>query len=182
MGRIALGASADAAWVDFTPYVLQCRFRQGAERWGARVDTGTAQVTVDNTTGIFIPEAEWTPIRGFVRSVQDGGYGSSLSPTRRRVSGFLCSPAGSMLPMAIRGAGGYEITSTLSLVDFMGDWNALRPARNDSDRNQRTDLRVTAALDRYGWPAADRASQTGIPQCANVDAFRDHPRGVSDGG
>ena len=49
--------SEDPDWVDFTPYVLGVVIRQGAQRWGDRIETGTATVTVDNTTGIFTPES-----------------------------------------------------------------------------------------------------------------------------
>ena len=52
----------DPDWVDFTPYVLAVSIRQGAERWGERVETGTATVTVDNTTGIFTPDRGAGPL------------------------------------------------------------------------------------------------------------------------
>ena len=43
--------------MDLTAYVLGVSIHQGAERWGERYETGTASVTVDNTTGILTPES-----------------------------------------------------------------------------------------------------------------------------
>ena len=49
--------SEDPDWVDLSSYVLGVSVHQGSERWGERIETGTASVTVDNTTGIFTPES-----------------------------------------------------------------------------------------------------------------------------
>ena len=56
---------------------------------------------------------------------------------------------------------GHAITASLQLFDFMGDWAAYDPLETTDTGNQRTNLRVQAALDRYGWPADERDIQVG---------------------
>ena len=85
-----------------------------------------------------------------------------LFPTRIPASKCPCSRVGSTPAYGDPADGGFDITSTLSVVDYMGDWNAYDPLETTPTGAQRTDLRVQAALDRYGWPAGDRDIQTGV--------------------
>ena len=127
--------SEDPDWVDFTAYVLEVSIRQGAERWGERVQAGTASVTVDNTTGFSLRRSVWST-SGSVRSVQAGGCGSWLSPTRIRVYGCHCSQAGSMLSTAILPMLAMPSLRTCKLVDFMGDWAAYNPFETTATGSQ----------------------------------------------
>ena len=153
--------SEDPSWVDFTDYVLSVGISQGAERWGDRINTGTASVVVDNTTGIFTPESgvddPW--FRAFrpgrrvrIVAIPDPDTGTRVPLFTGRLDAHYGEPADA----------GYAITSTLQLVDFMGDWGAYDPLETTATGAQRTDLRVGAALDRYGWPADERDIQTGF--------------------
>ena len=153
--------SEDPDWADITPYVFSVSIHQGAERWGERVEAGTASVVVDNTTGIFTPGAgvdvPW--FRAFrpgrrlrVVAIPDPDTGTKVPLFTGRLDAVLGDPAGA----------GFEIVNTLSVVDFMGDWASYDPVETTPTGAQRTDLRVHAALDRYGWPAADRNIQTGL--------------------
>ena len=150
----------DPDWVDLTDYVLAVSIHQGAERWGARYETGTASVTVDNTTGIFTPESgspdpwfrEFRPGRKMrIVAVPDPDTGVRVPLFTGRFEGLTGDPADA----------GHAITATMQLFDFMGDWAAYDPLETTDTGNQRTDVRVQAALDRYGWPADERDIQTG---------------------
>ena len=150
----------DPDWVDLTDYVLGVSIHQGAERWGARYETGTATVTVDNTTGIFTPESgspdpwfrEFRPGRKMrIVAVPDPDTGMRVPLFTGRFEGLIGDPADA----------GHAITATMQLFDFMGDWAAYNPLETTDTGNQRTDVRVEAALDRYGWPADERDIQVG---------------------
>lgn len=150
----------DPDWVDITPYVFEVSIHQGAERWGERIEAGTATVTVDNTTGIFSPESgvdspffrEFRPGRLLrIVTIPDPDTGDKVALFTGRLDG----------QNGEGGAGGYELLQTLHVVDFMGDWANYDPLETTPTGNQRTDQRVTSALDRYGWPAAARNIQTG---------------------
>ena len=150
----------DPDWVDLTDYVLAVSIHQGAERWGARYETGTASVTVDNTTGIFTPESgspdpwfrEFRPGRKMrIVAVPDPDTGVRVALFTGRFEGLIGDPADA----------GHAITAPLQLFDFMGDWAAYDPLETTDTGSQRTDLRVQAALDRYGWPLDERDIQVG---------------------
>ena len=153
--------SDDPSWVDFTSYVLGVSTSQGAERWGERVNTGTASVTVDNHTGIFTPES----------GVDDPWFRTFRPGRRMRIVAIPDPETGVRVPLftgrldAVYGnaaEAGYDLTSVLEVVDFMGDWNGYDPLETTATGAQRTDLRVHAALNRYGWPADERDIQTGF--------------------
>ena len=160
--------SDDAVWVDLTPYVLSVSISQGAERWGARVETGTCSVTVDNTTGIFTPEI----------GVTDPWYRPFRPGRRLRIVAIPDPDTDVRVPQftgrldAAYGSAadaGHAITSTFQVYDFMGDWNAYDPLAMAATGVQRTDLRVHAALDRYGWPADQRDIQVGAHNMQSSD-------------
>lgn len=152
--------SDDAIWVDFTEHVLSVSISQGTERWGERFETGTCSVTVDNTTGIFTPEIGVTdpwyrPFRPGRRirivAIPDPDTGLRVSLFTGRLDAAYGDAADA----------GHAITSTFQIYDFMADWNAYDPFETTPTGNQRTDLRVHAALDRYDWPADERDIQVG---------------------
>ena len=152
--------SVDPVWVDLTAYVVAVAIHQGAERWGERYETGTASVTVDNTTGIFTPESgvpdpwfrEFRPGRRMrIVAIPDPETGVKVPLFTGRFEGLEGHPDDA----------GYAITATLSLHDYAGDWAAFDPLETTDTGNQRTDLRVHAALDRYGWPTDERDIQVG---------------------
>jgi hypothetical protein len=153
--------SEDASWFDLTPWVSQVVIHAGAERWGQRFQTGTATITVDNTTGIFTPDSgvatpfllPFTPGRRVrVVAIPDPDTGTKVP----QFSGILDDSRDSF-------AGeGFDIDAVLSCVDNMGLWAGYDPPALDTPTGvQTTHDRVEAALDRMGWPAGDRDIQTG---------------------
>ena len=118
-------------------------------------------MTVDNHTGIFTPEI----------GVDDPWFRTFRPGRRLRIVTIPDPESGVRVPLftgrlaAVYGnasEAGYDLTSTLEIVDYMGDWNAYDPLEMAATGAQRTDLRVHAALDRYGWPTDDRDIQTGF--------------------
>jgi hypothetical protein len=153
--------SEDPDWVDMSAHVLDVSTHQGTERWGERVEAGTASVTVDNTTGIFTPES----------GVPDPWFRAFRPGRRLRIVTIPDPSTGIRVPLftgrfdALAGNpddAGHAITATLQIVDFMGDWASYNPFETTETGAQSTDERVHAALDRYGWPTDERDVQSGF--------------------
>jgi hypothetical protein len=153
-------ATEDPPWADLTPYVFAVELNAGAARWGERFETGSAVLTVDNTTGIFTAESEvehWPlPFR----------------PGRLvRVVAIPDATTGTKIPLGtgiIEGIydhyddAGHANTSTIECVGHMSTLAAVNPLMLTTPTGvQTTDERVETALDRAAWPAADRVIQPG---------------------
>ncbi len=156
----------DPVWVDMTDWVLEVVINQGAERWGERFQAGSCVVTVDNTTGIFTPE----------NGVPEPWFRAFRPGRRIRVVAIPDPDTGLKTPlftgrltesMDSYDDAGFDITTAISAIDYMGDWADYDPLEMTATGAQRTDLRVHAALNRYGWPTAERDIQTGLHNIAS---------------
>lgn len=160
--------SEDPDWQDMTAYVLEVTFRDGTERWGSRFEASTGSIIVDNTTGIFTPGLD-----------VDTPFTRVFRPGRRiRVVAIPDVETGEKQPLFTGRLdaspvdftdGGYGVEATINMVDFMGDWAQFNPLAGTATGVQSTDARVTAALDKYEWPADERDIQTGIATMATAD-------------
>jgi hypothetical protein len=129
---------------------------------------GTASISLDNQTGFFTPEAD-TP-NPFPRIFRPG--------RRIRVIAIPDETTGDIVPLFTGRLdastdqytpGGDFLTQAVTAVDFMGDWQAFTPTASAATGVQATSDRVTAALDRYDWPAAERDIQTGSHTMLSAD-------------
>lgn len=152
-------SDTDADWQDFTPYVLSVDTWLGAQRWGERMEAGGASILVDNTTGIFTPDSDavapWYREFRLGRLIRVVVIPNVLQGVKIQLFTGRLDAVYDSYEQA-----GFDITATLSCIDFMGDWSAFNPLASTATGAQRTDLRVQAALDRYGWTGS-RQIQTG---------------------
>lgn len=159
---VATWGSADPDWNDITPYVLGVNIDQGAARWGERFQAGTASVTLDNTTGVFTPDAgvpsPWhLPFRPG-RRIRVVAIPDPDAPLDK-VPLFYGEIDASF---DVFGDAAFSLEVVLPCTDFMGAWSGHNPpALGTPTGVQTTDDRVTAALDRMAWPAGLRDIQVG---------------------
>lgn len=161
----------DPDWVDFTAYVLSVDTWLGAQRWGERMEAGGASILVDNTTGIFTPDSDavepWFREFRLGRLIRVVVVPHPEAPLTKieLFTGRLDAVYDSYEQA------GYDITATLSCVDFMGDWSAFNPLASTATGAQLTSARVLAALTRYGWYDQGGLStiQTGVHNVQSSD-------------
>ena len=153
-------SSDDPAWADITPYIFSVTITAGAQRWGERFDSASADITVDNTTGVFTPESgivEWLlPFRPGRRirvvAVPDEETGVKVPLFTGQIDQTLDQYDDA----------GHAITTGIVCTDYMAAWSAHTPVPASSPTGyQLSSVRVNAALDRYGWPVDQREIQTG---------------------
>lgn len=156
-----LWGSEDPDWFDMTRWVESIAIEMGAERWGERFQAGTAQIVVENISGIFSPGVV-IPDDPFVRAYRPG--------RKVRVVAIPDEDTGTKVPLFTgrldstrdtHDPATQDIRATLHCVDFMGDWAAFDALAQSATGVQTTDERVEAALDLYEWPADERDIQAG---------------------
>lgn len=148
-------------WTDISEWVLEIQIDYGFQRWGERSSAGTCSVLVDNTLGYFTPDgtAEAPFFRPYrlgrrlrVVAIPDPTDPDTVVP---QFTGRIDSSND------LFDQGGFEVTATIACTDFMGSWARSQPAPSAATGVQRSDLRVAAALDKFGWSATDRDLQVG---------------------
>ena len=147
---------------DITEHVEKVQIRGGQERFDARFSTGSARVTVDNTTGLFTPNAgadPWSaPFRpGRVVRISVIPDLTDLATTVALFTGRIDSSNDRYT------AQGADITTDLNLIGPLGTLSAYEPlALAVATGAETTDERIETALDRMSIPAGERSVQTGI--------------------
>jgi hypothetical protein len=155
----AVWGTADPRWQDVTPWVMEVQINAGAARWGERFESASAVLVVDNTEGVFTPDS-------------DVPYFALPFRPARKIRVLVIDPDGVKQPLvtgqidAINDSyddGAYNLATTIACSDFMAVWAAYNPPMNDAGTGvQSTTDRIEAALDKLGWPTADRDLQTGV--------------------
>lgn len=158
----------DGLWGDYDPefqdiseYVISIDTWIGAQRWGDRFEAGGASILVDNTLGYFTPDS--TAVGPFFRRFRLGRIIRVTTGQPHIPANYSTLFIGRVDAVYDNVAdGGYDLTATLSCIDFMGDLAAFQPVAGAATGVQRTDERVVAALTKYGWPDPTAGVQTGI--------------------
>lgn len=159
----SIWGSEEPSWNDITPYVLGVSIDRGASRWGERFQTGTATITLDNTTGVFTPDSNvpspwYLPFRPGRRirvvAVPDPDDPLDKHPL---FYGEIDASFDAFDSAA------FDLYVTLPCTDFMGSWSDHNPpALLTPTGVEDTDERVISALDRMSWPAGLRDIDTGL--------------------
>lgn len=159
---VAVWSSEDLAYQDVSDAVIEVAYRRGAERWDARFTSGSATVTLDNTSGMFTPISD-----------APQPWGVPFRPGRRVQISCLPDPTSAARVVIFTGriddrsdeysAAGADLTTTLSLIDVLGELGANNPPALDVATGvQSTHARVGAALDYGGIDPGIRDLQTGV--------------------
>jgi hypothetical protein len=155
------GADGGFAFEDITQYVQGVTVRGGQERFDARFSTSSAVVIMDNTTGLFTPNAGANP------------WSAPFRPGRRVRISVIPNPDSPELAVALftgridssndeYSAQGADITTQLNLIGAMGDLSAINPlALVVATGVETTDERIESALDRASIDAGLRSVQPG---------------------
>jgi hypothetical protein len=155
------GADGGFAFESITEYVEAVTTRGGQERFDARFSTASAVVTMDNTTGLFTPNAGANP------------WSAPFRPGRRvRISVIPDLDEPELTVPLFTGridssndeysAQGANIRTNLNLIGAMGDLSAVNPlALVVATGVETTDERIESALDRASIDADLRQVQAG---------------------
>lgn len=168
-GAASWGAQ-DPDWADISEYVQRVSIDRGKERWEQRFGAGVAQIVLDNTRGYFTPEVAGPfhlPFRPG-RRIRVVALPDPTDPLHKvpLFTGFIDSSNDSY------DGAGWNISTVLNCVDFMGLWQANDPLATTATGVQTTSARVHAALDRVGlsgWPNDLRDVQGGIHTMQSSD-------------
>lgn len=149
------------AWTDITEWVEDLWISRGQPRWDARFRAGSLTLKLNNITGLFTPGVgpeldaiAWRPGRG----IRVFAYPDPTDPDDRvpLFTGRIDDTRDTFEAIST------NVVATVRALDALGDMHAFNPPMLETLTGvQATDVRVSTALDRMGWPFALRDLQAG---------------------
>lgn len=153
-------ASVDGLYEDISEYVMGVEIERGFERWGDRPLAGRLTVELDNTDGRFTPDAGAEPFDYSFRPGRKMRVLAYPDPEAEGAVALITARVDESQDVAADA--GADIVANAVATDALAELGAIDPPAGSATGVQRSDQRVTAALDNVSWPADQRAIDVGL--------------------